>query len=124
MVALEHEAGLRQTTEMIRRDPVDAVFTRTAKLATTAGGTRSGAPVDTAPQHVRLMPAQTETTQIPRVVTSSGALETPSYVILALPGVDIRVGDRATIDGKKLEVVWFNDEPGWRWLFECVEKKA
>lgn len=114
MADVRYEAGVRQTQAFIDVNPVEVVVTRKAKVPTPAGGFKDGPPAPLPPQTMRLCAEQRmKSDQV--MATSDGALDNPPWMLVALPGADIRKGDDVAVPGQgNFEVDFVSVKPAWR----------
>lgn len=107
MIAAAELAAQRLLTKaFVNADYLTVTLYRGQVTSDGAGGTVVGAPAPLAPQRMRLIPLADGAQER---MTANGRAVTPSYMLLGLYDADMERGDQFTVNGRRYEVVFLNE---------------
>lgn len=105
------------TTAFIAADPNNTVLMRQARTANGSGGWVLGPPVALPSQVTRLIPLQSGATERH---SQDGKLVQPTYALLAEWDADMQRGDKFTLNGRRYEVVFINENQSYELKGEVI----
>lgn len=94
------------TREFIRADEDAVNLYRRAKVPNGSGGYRLADPIPLTAQPMRLIPLQSGATERH---TLDGKLVEPGYALLGVWDADMQRGDEFTVNGRRYQVVFINE---------------
>lgn len=109
----------KSTEAFIDENPVDVRFIRTPRVRTSAGGWVDGAPISLDPQRVRLVNQQGYLAD--RRINEQGDVIVPRYMVIGMPGTDMRKGDTFTIEDVEYRINSVNTSPPYAVRGEAFE---
>ena len=109
---------LKGTQAFIEADGTDLSVSRKVKVSNGSGGYTTGPETVHGPFRVRLIP---QSDRVPEVVMSDGRLMRPKFVILGMPGTDIRRDDVLVWKLKQFVVAAVHDGPEYEFKANVVQ---
>ncbi len=105
------------TKAFIRADEKEVVLSRRARVDDGAGGIVLGDAVPLAPQLLRLIPLGDGAQER---LTADGKSVTPSYMLMGEHTADMQRGDTFTVNGRRYELVFVNENRQYEIKAEVV----
>lgn len=124
MSALTSRIHLRNTAVFISENPIEISLTRPVRISTGTGGYRiepGEAPFDPFVGR-RVGRGGLRGADFAERVSENGHTVVPSWILIAMPEIDIHIGDHfISDDGKDCEILFIDRQPPWRVKAEVYE---
>lgn len=113
------DASIKSTEAFISENPIDIRLVRMPRVKTSAGGYTNGAPVSLPPQRVRLVSQQGYLADLR--LSDQGDVSVPRFVVIGVPGTDMKKGDTFTHEGTEYKINRINTSPPYAIRGEAFE---